>query len=257
MEGLIAFAGKFLRPGRANEQKRIAHPELFLELIDAFEALRPALVLHADGWPEPEHLRSVVKRGQPGNGIADVGAGKTREDAGQIPDVLDRSDRRPVWVVVNAGSSTLARAPHALKAERPAREPRNAVAKLRILENGAQANSAARPLGLRIHLIPTVRACRPQLRLTDCRRTALEVAAQEPWQFSRRGRDSRRPDLLHPLRRWRLGAHQLVMEPSGRRYSVIGRSCSVNSATRSALRGSNSTPSPGLSVGYSLPARKE
>ncbi len=143
LEGLVAVTGKFLHPGRADAEKRTTHPELFLELIDAFAAVRPNLMLHADGWPEPDYLRSIVKRGQPGYGIEDVGAGKTSEGAGLILDALGRSDPHPVWVVVNAGSNTLAQALYVLKAERPANELRNALAKLRVFENGAQDNAGA------------------------------------------------------------------------------------------------------------------
>ena len=143
LEGLIAVTGKFLHPGRENPRKRKTQPELFLELIDAYKQVRPNLLKHAEGWPEPDYLRSITKHGQSGYGIADVGKGKTSEGAQLILDALAKPDARPVWVVVNAGSNTLAQALYVLKTTRPARELREAVAKLRVFENGSQDNAGA------------------------------------------------------------------------------------------------------------------
>ena len=143
LEGLIAVTGKFLHPGRESPRKRKTQPELFLELIDAYEQVLPTLRRHADGWPDPVYLRSITRSGQPGYGIADVGASRTSEGAQLILDVLSKPDPRPVWVVVNAGSNTLAQALYVLKTTRPAHEVRRAVAKLRVFENGSQDNSGA------------------------------------------------------------------------------------------------------------------
>ena len=143
LEGLIAVTGKFLHPGRENPNKRRTQPELFLELIDAYEQVRPNLQDHSEGWPEPDYLRSITKHGQAGYGIADVGEGRSSEGARLILDALAKADARPIWVVVNAGSNTLAQALYELKTTRPAHELREAVAKLRVFENGSQDNAGA------------------------------------------------------------------------------------------------------------------
>lgn len=143
LEGLIAVTGKFLHPGRENPDKRRTQPELFLELIDAYEQVRANLQLHSEGWPEPAYLRSITKHGQSEYGIAGVGAGKTSEGARLILDALAKSDPTPVWVVVNAGSNTLAQALYEFKTTRPAHELRQAIAKLRVFENGSQDNAGA------------------------------------------------------------------------------------------------------------------
>ena len=143
LEGLIAVTGKFLHPGRENPRKRKTQPELFLELIGAYEQVLPNLRQHASGWPDAAHLRSITRSGQPGYGIADVGDGRTSEGAQLILDVLAKPDPRPVWVVVNGGSNTLAQALYVLKTTRPAQEVRSAGAKLRVFENGSQDNSGA------------------------------------------------------------------------------------------------------------------
>lgn len=144
LEGLIAVTGKFLRPNHhQGEYKSKVHPELFIELIDAYEKVLPNLKKHAGGWHEPEYLRSIVKAGQPGYGIRDVGEGNTSEGAQLILDAIAKEDPRPIWVVVNAGSNTLAQALYVIKTTQSADVLRKAVAKLRVYENGSQDNAGA------------------------------------------------------------------------------------------------------------------
>ena len=108
VEGLIAVTGKYLRPESNREYRRSLHPELFHEIIDAYEKVVPNLKLHADGWPTPDHLRSRVATGQRGYGVGDIGEGKSSEGSKLIESVAGNADPRPLWVVVNAGSNTLA-----------------------------------------------------------------------------------------------------------------------------------------------------
>ncbi len=143
LEGLIAVTGKFLHPGRESPRKRETQPELILELIDAYEQVRPNLLEHGEGWPHADHLRAITKHGQSGYGIAHVGEGKTSEGVQLILEVLAKADPRPIWVVVNAGSNTLAQALYEIKTTRPAHELRQAVAKLRVFENGSQDSAGA------------------------------------------------------------------------------------------------------------------
>lgn len=142
IEGLIAVTGKYLHPGREAHRRKV-RPDLFHELIDAYEQVVPNLRLHANNWPDPDYLRSVTKPGQTDYGIADVGDGKTSPGANLILDAIAKDDPRPIWVVVNAGSNTLAQALYVLKTTRPGHEVRAAVAKLRVFENGAQDNAGA------------------------------------------------------------------------------------------------------------------
>ena len=75
IESLIAVTGKYLRPESNEVYRRVTHPELFIEIIDAYAKDLPNLKKHASGWPEPEDLKKVVCSGQTGYGIADVGEG--------------------------------------------------------------------------------------------------------------------------------------------------------------------------------------
>ena len=143
IEGLIAVTGKYLRPESREEYRRVTHPELFHQIIDAYEAVLPNLSKHARGWPSPDYLRERVVSGQPGYGIADVGDGKSSPGSRLIEHAAASSDARPLWVVVNAGSNTLAQAIRDYKNTHTPRELSEFVAKLRVFENGAQDDAGA------------------------------------------------------------------------------------------------------------------
>ncbi|MDX2429378.1 MAG: DUF1593 domain-containing protein [Bacteroides sp.] len=144
IEGLIAVTGKYIRPNSDMEKYRwVTHPELFHKIIDAYALVVENLKKHAGGWPEPAALRELVAAGQKGYGIADVGRGNSSEGSELIIKALSRDDPRPLWVVVNAGSNTLAQALVDYKASHTKDEMDAFVAKLRVFENGAQDNAGA------------------------------------------------------------------------------------------------------------------
>ncbi|MDX2430844.1 MAG: DUF1593 domain-containing protein, partial [Bacteroides sp.] len=139
IEGLIAVTGKYIRPGsNLGEYNWVTHPELFHEIIDAYALVVENLKKHAEGWPEPAALKKLVAAGQKGYGIADVGRGSSSEGSELIIEAVSGEDPRPVWVVVNAGSNTLAQALVDYKASHTKDEMDAFVAKLRVFENGAQ-----------------------------------------------------------------------------------------------------------------------
>jgi hypothetical protein len=135
VEGLIAVTGKYLKTN--------PRPDLFLKLIDGYAKVVDNLELHAEGWPTPLYLRSITAPGQSEYGIADTGKGKSSEGSDLILKVVTRDDPRPVWVVVNAGSNTLAQALIDYQASHTPAEVDAFVAKLRVFENGAQDNAGA------------------------------------------------------------------------------------------------------------------
>ncbi len=143
IEGLIAVTGKYLRPESSDPYKRITHPELLTGIINAYEKVLPNLKLHADGWQDPDYLRSVVTSGQPGYGIADVGPGNSSPGSKLITKVLLEDDPRPVWIVVNAGSNTLAQALFDYRENHSKRKVDAFVSKIRVFENGAQDDAGA------------------------------------------------------------------------------------------------------------------
>ena len=143
LEGLIAVTGKYLQPAHPDPYRQKVHPELFHHLIDGYEKVYPNLLKHASSYPAPASLRSIVASGQPGYGIADTGEGKSSEGSELIVSALERDDPRPIYIVVNAGSNTLAQALIDYQRNHSPEETSVAVNKLRVYENGAQDNSGA------------------------------------------------------------------------------------------------------------------
>ncbi len=144
VEGLIAVTGIYLRPeSNLGEYNKVTHPELFIEIIDAYEKVYKNLKIHADGYPEPQKLKDVVVAGQSGYGIGDVGEGKTSAGSELIINAVLKDDSRPIWIVVNAGSNTLAQALFDYRATHTQMELDQFISKLRVFENGSQDNAGS------------------------------------------------------------------------------------------------------------------
>lgn len=143
LEGLIAVTGKYLNPESGNPYRKILHPELFQQLIDGYSKVYENLKKHAESYPDPDYLRKIVVTGQRGYGINDVGEGKSSPGSDLIIKAVTNNDIRPVYIVVNAGSNTLAQALFDYKKSHSVNEFKDFVAKLRIYENGAQDNAGA------------------------------------------------------------------------------------------------------------------
>ena len=135
LEGLIAVTGKFLR--------KKPQPDLFHKLIRGYGYVEGNLRLHADGWPAEDDLHRLVKAGQQGYGIEDVGPGHSSPGSKLIAAALQRDDSRPLHIVVNAGANTLAQALQDLRASEPPTEVDRLVRQLRVFENGSQDNAGA------------------------------------------------------------------------------------------------------------------
>jgi len=143
LEGLIAVTGKYLQPSSRDPYKRVTHPELFTKIVDAYAEVYQNLKKHASGWHDPDYLHSIVVAGQAGYGTQDVGDGKSSPGSELIIKAVTRDDQRPIWVVVNAGSNTLAQALHDYRKTHTQAEVDAFVAKVRVFENGAQDNAGA------------------------------------------------------------------------------------------------------------------
>ena len=143
LEGLIAVTGKYLQPAAGNPYKRILHPELFHHLISGYSKVYKNLQKHALGFPEPDYLTSIVASGQLGYGIESTGEGLSSEGSELLIRILEKDDNRPVYVVVNAGSNTLAQAIKDFERSHSQKELAGLISKLRVYENGAQDNAGA------------------------------------------------------------------------------------------------------------------
>ena len=136
LEGLIAVTGKFLRDG--------PRVDIFWHLIDGYAKIYDNLLLHSDKYPSPEYLRSIAVNGQMGYGIQTVGKHvPSSAGAELITRAVLKDDPRPVYVVVNAGSNTLAQALIQYQRKHSKEEVDAFVSKLRVFENGSQDNAGA------------------------------------------------------------------------------------------------------------------
>lgn len=80
-------------------------------VIDVYEKVLPNLKVHADGYPTPEYLRSIVKPGQMISRMPGVGEGKDSDGSNLVIASADKQDDpRPVWLNVWGGANTIAQA---------------------------------------------------------------------------------------------------------------------------------------------------
>lgn len=133
VEGLVATTSTWLRD--------TTRADLIHRQIAAYGEVRPNLLCHAEGFPEPGRLSGVVRAGQPAYGMEAVGNGRSTPGSGHIIEVVDRPDDRPVWICVWGGANTLAQALWDVKYWRTPEETGKFVAKLRVYTISDQDDS--------------------------------------------------------------------------------------------------------------------
>lgn len=124
VEGLVATTSTWLRNG--------TREDLIRRQIDAYSRVRDNLLVHADGYPTAEHLRSVTFTGQPGFGMQAVGKGKSTSGSRHLIAAVDKTDDRPLWVSVWGGANTLAQALFDVRGNRTPAELKAFIARLRV-----------------------------------------------------------------------------------------------------------------------------
>jgi hypothetical protein len=135
IEGLIASSN-------LGHGQRV-RPELIRQVVDAYERVRPNLLLHDPRYPPAGTLRAGIQAGQPIAGLElpveqSIGEGKDTEASAWLIAVVDRPDPRPVWVVIWGGSADLAQALWRVRKERTPEEVKRFVSKLRVHAIGDQ-----------------------------------------------------------------------------------------------------------------------
>ena len=133
VEGMIATTSVWLRDK--------IRPERIRERVMAYGQVRDNLLKHASGYPTAEHLLNVTKEGRLDFGMEGVGEGKSSEGSRHIIEVVDRPDKRPVWVSVWGGANCLAQALWDVKYTRSPEELETFVCKLRVYTISDQDNS--------------------------------------------------------------------------------------------------------------------
>ncbi len=113
-------------------------------VIDAYEQVLPNLKVHADGYPTPEYLRSIVKQGQTRARMNGTGEGKDSDGSNLIIDVVDKKDDpRPVWLNAWGGANTIAQAYWKVKNTRTPQEVKKFVHKVRVYDILGQCDSGS------------------------------------------------------------------------------------------------------------------
>ncbi len=103
--GLIASASGI--PGQLN--KSVVRPELIEEIVEDYATVVDNLRLHAEGYPNPDALRSVIKAGSPERGISNLGEGRATSGSRHMIETVDASER-PLHVTIWGGAHDLAQA---------------------------------------------------------------------------------------------------------------------------------------------------
>lgn len=127
----------------STHMKTAIHPESIRRIIDAYGKVQSTLALHEQGFPAAATLTSLVREGQPGYGMALVGAGHDSAGSRLIIEALDGNDPRPLWVSIWGGANTLAQALYSIKQSRSPEDLKRLVAKLRVYTISDQDDSGA------------------------------------------------------------------------------------------------------------------
>lgn len=112
-------------------------------IIDAYEKSYPNLKVHAEGYPTPDYLRSIVAVGQAMPNMSGVGDAKLSAGAELIIEAVDKDDPRPVWLNAWGGSNTIAQALWTVKATRSKEELAKFVSKIRVFDILGQDDAGA------------------------------------------------------------------------------------------------------------------
>ncbi|MCR5453737.1 MAG: DUF1593 domain-containing protein [Bacteroidales bacterium] len=133
IEGIVATTSVHM--------KHMVAPESIEKAIDAYAKVRTNLLLHQDGWPTADYLRSITKAGLPKYGMTAVGKGCDSDGSELIISALKKDDPRPLWISVWGGVNTLAQALYKIKNECKPAEVAKLVAKLRVYTISDQDDS--------------------------------------------------------------------------------------------------------------------
>ncbi|WP_233210183.1 DUF1593 domain-containing protein, partial [Prevotella sp. MGM1] len=112
-------------------------------VIAAYEQTLPNLTVHDKRYPEAESLRTIVKVGQHQAAMAGVGEGKDSDGSEWIIEVVDRKDKRPVWIAAWSGMNTLAQALWKISHTRTKEDVEKFVSKIRVYDVLGQDDAGA------------------------------------------------------------------------------------------------------------------
>jgi hypothetical protein len=140
--GLIASASG--TPGEVG--RAVTRPELILEIIDDYESVVADLRRHAEGYPEPDALRAVVRSGDPERGVANIGEGRSTGGSELIAGAIEQPGR-PLHVVIWGGAHDLAQALSDLRDRHPPDRLEGMLGRLRVYAIADQDRWRGAPQG--------------------------------------------------------------------------------------------------------------
>ena len=158
IEGLLATSPRIFPKSKTRPPDGAPQPHYLVKWVKAYGQVRDNLMKHSEGWPEPDALLRMIKKGTltGRNGDFDIrkgvarnpgahfpldqvlGEGKDTEASMHIIEVVDRDDPRPVWVSVWGGPIELAQALWRVRNDRSKEDVKRFVAKLRVYAWGHQ-----------------------------------------------------------------------------------------------------------------------
>ncbi|MBN1482888.1 DUF1593 domain-containing protein [candidate division KSB1 bacterium] len=158
IEGLIATSIRIFPKDKHRPLDGEPQPHYLVNFINAYGKVRDNLLKHSEGWPEPEALLAVIRKGvktgrdAPFNirtGISGEGSGhypldqligddKDTEATELIIKVVDRDDPRPIWIPIWGGSVELAQALWRVRNDRSEEDLKKFISKLRVYAWGHQ-----------------------------------------------------------------------------------------------------------------------
>lgn len=124
VEGIVATTSCWQR--NATAEWRIH------EIIDAYGKVRENLEQHESGYPEYQYLKGIIKKGLPKFGMNAVGKGQDSEGSEWLIKVLEREDKRPIYIQAWGGANVLAQALWKMERTKTKTELEQIVAKMRV-----------------------------------------------------------------------------------------------------------------------------
>lgn len=135
IEGLIVSTGCW--------KKTQSNTHMLDKIVDAYAEVYENLIVHADGFPTPNYLRSISVMGQTGYGMSDVGTGKDSPGSDLIIASVDKDDPRPLWVTGWGGMNNIAQAIWKVRETRSPEELAKFLSKLRLFDILGQDDAGA------------------------------------------------------------------------------------------------------------------
>ncbi|MBS2211947.1 DUF1593 domain-containing protein [Carboxylicivirga mesophila] len=135
IEGIVATTSCWM----SNE----VHPESIIKVLKTYDKVQANLVQHHPDFPQATVLYSLVKKGLPVYGMKGVGKGMDSEGSDWIIKMLEKEDKRPLWISVWGGSNTLAQALYTIRKTKSRKEAKRLMAKLRVYTISDQDDSGS------------------------------------------------------------------------------------------------------------------